>query len=323
MWSACGVFSWGLFLHQPDHRFAQDAGKPEASSGADPAFGRARLNIDCQGGIDLAVQRILTSSLFLFVVRLLKLLRGVYSAEGVAGVVRRVAWRGFLSLLARVPDVRIVQVGAFVGATGNDPIYRFLRRHFDPALPTFRPDARALLVEPEPRHFERLKANYSHLANIAFENVAVDTNEGIMPFYSLDRDPKADGFPEWLEQLGSLREDRMTRMFAAIEKDPAAQAWYLAHRRTIEVPTVRLEPLLRKHSFGRVDFLQIDTEGSDYRVLSSIDLKRLRPRFINYEHQLLGPEALACRAMVQGAGYLTKQWGQDTFCVRYPLPLSR
>lgn len=249
---------------------------------------------------------------------LLRLFSSVYKSEGLAGITRRAAWRAFLSLLARTPDTQIVQIGAFVGATGNDPIYRFLRRHFDPRLSTFLPNARALLVEPDPRHFQVLKENYSHLTNITFENMAIDVKEGSLPFYCLDRDPSLDGYPEWLEQLGSLREDRMKTVFATVENIPAAQAWYLAHRHTIEVPTVRLDVLLEKHGFDRVDLLQVDTEGSDYLVLSSLGLTRQRPRFINYEHELLGSEANACRTMVEAAGYVTVEWGQDTFCWRTP-----
>ena len=238
----------------------------------------------------------------------------VFRAEGFAGVVQRTARRAFLAAVGRAADLVIVQVGAFVGATGNDPLYRFLQRHFDPDLPTFLPSARAILIEPDPSHFAKLRANYSSLRNITFENVAIDAREGTLPFFRLSRDPKLDGFPEWLEQLGSLREDRMTTLFATVERDPAAQAWYLEHRQVIEVPTVSLASLLERHGVTEVDLLQIDTEGSDYRVLSSLDFSRVSPRFINYERMLLGPEEAACRAMMRNAGYRLCNWGQDTFC---------
>jgi FkbM family methyltransferase len=52
-----------------------------------------------------------------------------------------------------------------------------------------------------------------------------------------------------------------------------------------EVPTISLLDLLRKHEAPRqVDYLSIDTEGSEYDILSSFDFERYRFRVITCEH---------------------------------------
>ena len=60
-----------------------------------------------------------------------------------------------------------------------------------------------------------------------------------------------------------------------------------------------------------MDLLQIDTEGYDYEILRTIDFSRLRPRFINYERELLQDDGPACRSMLSAAGYVLFDWGED------------
>jgi hypothetical protein len=55
-----------------------------------------------------------------------------------------------------------------------------------------------------------------------------------------------------------------------------------------KVPSVTIRTLFEKHSVGRVDLLQIDTEGYDYEILKSIDLDEIRPTVIHFEHAHMG-----------------------------------
>ena len=50
------------------------------------------------------------------------------------------------------------------------------------------------------------------------------------------------------------------------------------------VPCEMLMPLLARRNVGHVDVFIIDTEGYDYHILKQIDLGRLRPKIILYEH---------------------------------------
>jgi FkbM family methyltransferase len=50
------------------------------------------------------------------------------------------------------------------------------------------------------------------------------------------------------------------------------------------VATVSLNSLLDEHRTGRVDYLSIDTEGSERDILSAFDVDRFRPGVITVEH---------------------------------------
>jgi hypothetical protein len=97
----------------------------------------------------------------------------------------------------------IVQIGAYVGDTSNDPLYRFLHE----VLPG-RPQATVVLVEPVAEYFERLKEAYEVLPAVRLEQVAIAEQDCERPFYRLGVDPAQYGHPEWLSQLGSLRATR-------------------------------------------------------------------------------------------------------------------
>jgi FkbM family methyltransferase len=68
----------------------------------------------------------------------------------------------------------------------------------------------------------------------------------------------------------------------------------------LSVRAVRLDGFLRSQSVARVDFLKIDTEGSDFDVLESHDFARLPPVlvFVEYSYYFPGQdEALLRRAL--------------------------
>jgi len=212
----------------------------------------------------------------------------------------------------------IVQVGAFVGATGNDPLMGFLRRHFDPAMPGFMPNARAILIEPVPAYFGQLQQNYSHLRNISFENVAIADATETRMFYRLGVDPKEYGMPEWLAQMASFRADRVTTLWDENEATHGNRAewrrFYNDHVVAEPVQCDTLSSILARQGIGDVTLRVSDTAGYDYEILKTIDFGSCRPRFVNYERSLLGAEEPRCRQMMRAAGYRLLDWDQDTLC---------
>lgn len=225
-----------------------------------------------------------------------------------------------LAALEQRADVVIVQIGAYVGDTPNDPLVKCLRANL-----TRFPGSRALLVEPVKDYFERLKENYSDLPGAVFENVAVGASDGECTFFRIGVDPTEHGKPDWLTQCGSIRPDRMEELWdnCASEGDPEIKAFWHEHSIAETVPCLRLETLLERHGITHVNFLQIDTEGSDYDILRTIDFSRVRPDYINYEHELLGSDAPACRAMLQAAGYALHDWGEtDTLACAVASPVA-
>lgn len=241
--------------------------------------------------------------------------------EGGVGRVWRAAVRRFvhgpppphpvhlaLDEIVRQPDFTVVQLGAFVGNTPNDPLYGRLR----PRLAEGK--GRLICVEPVREHFEKLVENYRGAGNVRCENVAVADRNGEATLYRLGVDPVAHGYPEWLAQLGSLKSDRMGSLWDRFEKDADLKAFYLRHRLEERVVCVTFAELLRRHGVGRVDLLQMDVEGYEYEILSTIDFERTPIRYVNYESVLLHERKADLAAWMTRSGYALIDHGQDTFC---------
>jgi len=219
---------------------------------------------------------------------------------------------GVFGWLAARDAFAVVQIGAYVGQSPNDPLYEFLHA----ALPS-RPASVAVLVEPVREYFEALHDAYRDLPGVRLENVAIAEKEDDRDFYRLAPgvDPTQHGQHEWLAQLGSLRADRMTDLFDRHESDRQAKDFWHQHHTVEKVHCWSFEQLLERHELNHVDLLQIDAEGYDYEILRSIDFERLRPRFVNYERVLLNEDEPACRRMLIDAGYVLFDWAKDTLAV--------
>ena len=74
-------------------------------------------------------------------------------------------------------------------------------------------------------------------------------------------------------------------------------------RRTGEilVPTARLDDLVAKHGLEKLDILQLDTEGFDFDVLQTLNLRQTRPRLIRFEHGHMKPQTIEAMAQHLGA----------------------
>jgi hypothetical protein len=229
--------------------------------------------------------------------------------------------RSFDQMLARLADqdrFTVVQIGAFTRDTDNDPLFRFLQYE----LP-HHPDALVVLVEPVRHHFDLLRDAYRGLPGVRFENVAVAESEGERDFFRLAVDPAQHGQADFLSQVGSLREHRMTPLWQRYEQElfdggrvvqDYAGFWH-ANRVVDRVSCTTVTDLLRRNQITALDLLQIDAKGYDHVILQTIDFARIRPRFINFERVLLYDEEPACREMLERAGYELIDWGQDTLCI--------
>ncbi|MCB0335666.1 MAG: FkbM family methyltransferase [Bdellovibrionales bacterium] len=213
-------------------------------------------------------------------------------------------------------DFVIVQIGAYVGNSDNDPLFHALTSQ------TFLHNSKShklVFVEPVKEYYDRLVENYSCLTQASFENVAISDHDGPATFFRLGVDPVAYGYPEWLSQISSLKEERSGSMWEQYDghaNEKEIQEFYLKHRIQTEVNCITFEMLLERHSISHIDLLQIDVEGFEFEILRSIDFNKIPIRFINYESTLLFDNKEACEQMLGALGYSFLDFSQDTFCFR-------
>jgi FkbM family methyltransferase len=220
-----------------------------------------------------------------------------------------------LEVLAQQPSFSIVQLGAYVGDSPNDPLCAFLRQQLHPARTGGSAHAaQVVLVEPIREYFDQLRANYAGFSGVQFANVAIAESDGVRDFYTLKVDPTKYGYPEWLAQLSSLKRERMGKLWDEYEKNPEYKKFYLEHRAVEKVKCITLSHLLRQYQIEKLDLLQLDVEGYEYEILKTLDFKTVKPRFINYERVLLQEDEPRLRELLTQQGYTLTDWGQDTFC---------
>ena len=208
----------------------------------------------------------------------------------------------------------IVQIGAYIGNTSNDPLFRFLQSQL-PVRAAADLNTKVVLVEPIRTYFDQLRENYAGLPDVELENLAVSEHEGVLEMYTLDVDPRDYGFPDFLSQLSSLKKERMEELWDQYERNEKMQAFYLEHRVVHRVNSVPLGRLLERHELSNLDLLQIDAEGYDFEILKTLDFDTIKPRFINYERVLLADSEPECRRMLVGHGYVLMDWKQDTLAI--------
>lgn len=141
---------------------------------------------------------------------------------------------------------------------------------------------KGICVEPIPAMFEKLVANRpnSHCCNNAVYNTTNETvTFDIANNYTL-----------------------LSGISANIDKHaPAVNA----NKTTISVTTITLNDLLEKYNAPTfIEYLSLDTEGSEYEILKSCDFKKYTFGLIDVEHNHVEPRRSQIKAFLLENGYV-------------------
>jgi FkbM family methyltransferase len=200
-----------------------------------------------------------------------------------------------------------VQIGANDGCT-EDPIHELVRRY----------GLHGLLVEPQPRAFQRLVHNYREQEGLVFDNCLLGDRDGRATFYTVRED--AAGLPFWLHQSASL--DRAVvsnalRVFRDVKGVSAIPEDHESLIDPVSVPSLSWKTLLGRHSITRVDVLVVDTMGFDYEILKLFPFDTIQPSIIHFEHSLLSArDQRSCLEFLAGHGYSLAKVAVDTIACR-------
>lgn len=125
-----------------------------------------------------------------------------------------------------------------------------------------------LCVEPILDVFDRLKQNRKCLC----ENYAISDTEGEDEFLLVR------GYAEMLSGLSKEYDPiHLNRIKNEIN-------YYGGDKETIKIKTLRLQTLLDKHNINNIDYLSVDTEGNELKVLKSIDFNKTKIYLITVEN---------------------------------------
>ena len=150
-----------------------------------------------------------------------------------------------------------IDVGAHDGLTFSNT-YLF-EKHFE---------WKGLCIEPNPQIFSRLREN----RNCLLENVAVSDKSGTEDYFAVEGHS---------DMLSGIETNYSKRHMRRIMKEIRI---YDQNFKRLAVETSTLKNLISKHKIKNVSFISIDTEGSELKVLKSIDFNTIQIDFIIIEN---------------------------------------
>jgi FkbM family methyltransferase len=170
--------------------------------------------------------------------------------------------------------IDILQVGAHIGNSENDPIYN-----------TNLNNKSIILIEPVPFLCNILIHNYkikSKTENIDVEilNIAVSDKEGTIDMFVPSEDCDFYNLPNWISQLGSVTDEHY-RNHMVLERFPDFKI------KKINIICKSLNTIIKERNITSIDYLFVDTEGHDYTILRALDLSLLKPKNIVFEHKYM------------------------------------
>jgi FkbM family methyltransferase len=199
--------------------------------------------------------------------------------------------------------VFFIQVGANDGVRG-DPLRRLILEN---------ENWTGIFVEPLIFYFQQLKNNYHNASRFVFENVAIASEPGRKQIFYVSRDAETalgNELPSWFYGLGSFERSHILNHLAGLGEKIEP---YIVEE---EIEAIPLQTLLDRNGVARIDVLNIDTEGFDYKVLSQVNFERYKPLVVLYEHKhLSADERNRANLLLTGRGYECVEYGGDTLAI--------
>lgn len=200
------------------------------------------------------------------------------------------------SLADRMPDPRVVQVGANDGEA-HDGLRRHLIARGWPAV----------LVEPLPDACDRLERLHAGRDQIQISRCAIDCEEGTRTLYRVDPDAplRSDS-----QLLASFDRNNLLR---AADRVPGIAEWIIS----VDVPVRRLSSVIRERGWDGCDLLVVDAEGHDAEIVTDALDSGVHPTVVVFEHvNLTDPQRARVDAALTSRGYGLQAWGGETLAVR-------
>lgn len=145
-----------------------------------------------------------------------------------------------------------------------------------------------LLAEPNPKFFEKLRTNRSQICS----NECISSSTGETVDFVL------------ADEYGGIKDFSTNGMHKEKVSD------YESQGKVIQKDTISLNDFLLKHNAPEnIDYLSIDTEGSEYSILKNFPFEKWNITLITVEHNFEAQRELICKLLSEfGYKRIEKQW---------------
>ena len=154
-------------------------------------------------------------------------------------------------------DFGLVVLGAHTGEFLIDDIKNFS-------------DKSCILIEPVPYNFNKLKLNTSSFDHVMYCNKAISDVHETNKFYYVKEESVRKLGKHWATGIGSFKKkhilDHRYKRFKIEDSDIEAR----------DVEFITFDDLIKKYSIKSIDKLQIDVEGSEYKIMKGIDFNKVK-----------------------------------------------
>jgi FkbM family methyltransferase len=134
-----------------------------------------------------------------------------------------------------------------------------------------------LLVEPVPYNIALLKDNIIKYKNISIETSAVSEKKERKKFYFIKSDSIKKLGKHWASGIGSFDKQHIlnhkNKRFLVNDSDIEE----------VNIQYLTFSDLIGKYSISSIDLLQIDVEGAEFEILSSINFEKIEIKKIIFE----------------------------------------
>ena len=134
-----------------------------------------------------------------------------------------------------------------------------------------------LLVEPVPYNIDLLKVNTAKYNNIIIETSAVSEKNEKKNFYYVKPDAVEKLGKHWASGIGSFDKQHIlnhkNKRFLVSDADIEQ----------IDIQYLTFSNLIEKYSISSINLLQIDVEGAEFEILSSINFEKIEIKKIIFE----------------------------------------
>ncbi len=163
-----------------------------------------------------------------------------------------------------------VVIGAFDGYSHDNFFIKIMEK-------TNKNFNKIIFVEPIKQYFDLLLSKVEWLSgyDVTCENVAISNKKEFIDMVSVK--------PNLTYKYGWFIEGCACAVENGVPLNIYMKEVDLSDREIQKVMTITFEELLSKNNLETVDFLQIDTEGYDERILESIDFEKAEIKFLKFE----------------------------------------